>query len=156
MKNHKPSSAKRIAKTALSSVLAISAISLAGCGKQNSDPNVECYGVSKFGPDIAVVMPKGICEKIAGGKAVAMDANNYVECYGVAAAGKNDCATNSTACGGTAAADHLPQAWIAIPQGICAQLAGAKIGAITKAGTSSASTSTSASQATAPNPKKSS
>ncbi|MDF2529307.1 MAG: hypothetical protein K0Q57_187 [Gammaproteobacteria bacterium] len=124
--------AKLATQTALSGVLVLGMLSLTGCGKKSQD-YVECYGVSKAGPTSAVVMPKGLCEKLAGSSSVEMDANSYVECYGVAAAGKNDCATNSSACGGSVTVDRSPAAWLAMPKGICEQLAGAKIGAITSA-----------------------
>ncbi|MDO8953954.1 MAG: DUF2282 domain-containing protein [Gammaproteobacteria bacterium] len=143
----KKNSATLAAKAALSSVLALSVLSLTGCGKPTS-ADVECYGVSKFGANVAVVMPKGVCEKLADHRAVPMDANDYVECYGVAAAGMNDCATNSSACGGTAASARLPQAWIAIPKGICEQLTGSKVGAITSAPGSKPAASTTTAPAT--------
>ncbi|MDF2691240.1 MAG: hypothetical protein K0S29_1095, partial [Gammaproteobacteria bacterium] len=111
---------------------ALGMLSLSACNKQTQN-DVECYGVSKYGPETAVVMPKGMCEKLAGSHAIEMNANDYVECYGVAAAGKNDCATNSSACGGSVSVDRAATAWIALPQGICEQLAGAKMGAITAA-----------------------
>jgi uncharacterized membrane protein len=135
MKNSK--SAKLTAQAALSGVLALSVISLSACSSKQPQSDVECYGVSKYGNTTAVVMPKGMCEKLANSRAVEMNANDYVECYGVAAAGKNDCATNSSACGGSVGVDRSPAAWIALPRGICEQLAGAKIGAITSAPSSS-------------------
>lgn len=45
-------------------------------------------------------------------------------CYGVAKAGKNDCATETSACAGTAKQDFLKSAWVYTPKGTCAKLAG--------------------------------
>jgi uncharacterized membrane protein len=45
-------------------------------------------------------------------------------CYGVAKAGKNDCATSSSACAGTAKQDSQKDAWVYMPKGSCLKLAG--------------------------------
>lgn len=44
-------------------------------------------------------------------------------CYGVARAGKNDCATATSACAGTAKQDFLKSAWVYVPKGTCLKLA---------------------------------
>ena len=42
------------------------------------------------------------------------------KCYGIAKAGKNDCAsTGNNSCGGTSRADADPRAWIYVPAGYC-------------------------------------
>lgn len=42
------------------------------------------------------------------------------KCYGVALAGKNDCAAGpGTTCAGTAKADHQANAWKHVPAGTC-------------------------------------
>lgn len=46
------------------------------------------------------------------------------KCYGVAKAGKNDCQTASSACAGSSRVDRQPDAWIYVPTGTCAKLAG--------------------------------
>ena len=46
------------------------------------------------------------------------------KCYGVARAGKNACATSTTACSGTAVQDHQKDAWIYVPKGTCEKLVG--------------------------------
>lgn len=128
------SSNRNLRKTAsaLASMLAASAL-LVSCNSSNpgGEEFVQCMGVSKIGNKVPAVMPKGICEKLAGATAVPFSLNDYVECYGVAGAGKNDCATNSSACGGSVATDRSPQAWLAMPRGICTQLKGGIVGAIT-------------------------
>jgi len=46
------------------------------------------------------------------------------KCYGVAKAGKNDCATNSSSCAGTSKTDGQKDAFIFVPAGLCAKLVG--------------------------------
>ena len=46
------------------------------------------------------------------------------KCYGVAKAGKNDCQTQTGACAGTAKKDRQADAWIFVPKGTCAKIAG--------------------------------
>jgi uncharacterized membrane protein len=46
------------------------------------------------------------------------------KCFGVAAAGKNDCAAGpGTTCAGTSKADHQANAWSYVAKGTCAQTA---------------------------------
>ena len=49
------------------------------------------------------------------------------KCYGVAAAGKNDCATATSSCAGTSKVDSQGDAFIAVPAGLCAKLAGGSL-----------------------------
>lgn len=46
-------------------------------------------------------------------------------CYGVSKAGKNDCATSTTSCVGSAKQDYQKDAWVYVPKGTCAKLGGA-------------------------------
>ncbi len=46
------------------------------------------------------------------------------KCYGVAKAGKNDCATKNSSCAGTAKEDGQKDAFIALPKGLCDRLVG--------------------------------
>lgn len=46
------------------------------------------------------------------------------KCYGVAKAGKNDCATKSSSCAGTSKMDHQKDAFVVVPKGLCDKLAG--------------------------------
>jgi len=46
------------------------------------------------------------------------------KCYGVAKAGKNDCATKVSSCAGTSKVDNDPNAFVAVPEGLCQKLAG--------------------------------
>jgi hypothetical protein len=47
------------------------------------------------------------------------------KCYGVAKAGKNDCANGAHSCAGHGAAkDAAANEWVKVPAGLCAKLAG--------------------------------
>ena len=50
---------------------------------------------------------------------------NAEKCYGIAKAGKNDCAsTGNNSCGGTSKVDRDPNAWIYVPEGYCERIVG--------------------------------
>lgn len=46
------------------------------------------------------------------------------KCYGIAAAGKNDCQTATSSCAGTSKVDRQPDAFIMVPAGTCSKIAG--------------------------------
>jgi uncharacterized membrane protein len=46
------------------------------------------------------------------------------KCYGVAAAGKNDCAANGHACAGQSKVDKDPTEWKYVPKGECEKIGG--------------------------------
>ena len=47
------------------------------------------------------------------------------KCYGIAKAGKNDCAsTGANSCGGTSKLNGDPRAWIFVPEGYCERIVG--------------------------------
>jgi uncharacterized membrane protein len=47
------------------------------------------------------------------------------KCYGIAKAGKNDCAsTGANSCGGTSKVNGDPKAWIYVPEGYCERIVG--------------------------------
>jgi uncharacterized membrane protein len=48
------------------------------------------------------------------------------KCYGVSKAGKNDCATKTSSCAGTAKEDNQSDAFIVVPKGLCDKLVGGK------------------------------
>jgi uncharacterized membrane protein len=54
-------------------------------------------------------------------------AGDKVKCYGVAKAGKNDCATASHSCAGAAKKDNDPAEWKFMPKAEC-EKAGGKVG----------------------------
>jgi uncharacterized membrane protein len=45
-------------------------------------------------------------------------------CYGVAKAGKNDCASTGHSCAGQSKKDADKASWVSLPSGVCAKLAG--------------------------------
>jgi uncharacterized membrane protein len=49
------------------------------------------------------------------------------KCYGIAAAGQNDCQTASSSCAGTATKAGEPTAWIYVPAGTCAKINGGSL-----------------------------
>jgi uncharacterized membrane protein len=63
----------------------------------------------------------------ASGSVLAADKPEAEKCYGVAKAGKNDCQTSTSACAGTAKQDNQPDAWIFVPKGTCAKIAGGSL-----------------------------
>lgn len=52
---------------------------------------------------------------------------HYVACWGVAAAGKNDCASGSHSCAGQSTVNNDPASFVAMPEGICLKLAHASL-----------------------------
>ena len=61
---------------------------------------------------------------VAADKATEME-----KCYGIAKAGKNDCATATSSCAGTSTQDRQKDAYIAIPKGTCSKIAGGTLAA---------------------------
>lgn len=115
---------------ARASVVVFAIFGLVGCG---GGKPVQCLGVSKAGSDKPVIMSAGLCRKLAYSKLQPVTAqqaatfhkypyDSYVKCYGVAAAGMNDCGTNDTACGGSVHTPARKDAWVAIPKGVCEQV----------------------------------
>ena len=50
------------------------------------------------------------------------------KCFGVVAAGKNDCQTATHSCAGTATMDRQADAWTYVPAGTCEKIAGGTVG----------------------------
>lgn len=51
-------------------------------------------------------------------------AQNLEKCYGINAAGKNDCAVGKHACAGMATKARDPESIVLVPAGVCAKIAG--------------------------------
>jgi len=50
------------------------------------------------------------------------------KCYGIAKAGKNDCAsTGNNSCGGTSKINGDPKAWVYVPAGYCERIVGGSL-----------------------------
>lgn len=56
--------------------------------------------------------------------AQAADKADMEKCYGVAKAGKNDCAANGHSCAGQAKADRNAKEWVSLPKGTCERIVG--------------------------------
>jgi uncharacterized membrane protein len=52
------------------------------------------------------------------------------KCYGVAKAGKNDCAAGIHSCAGQGTRDHDKSSFVYLPAGACAKLAGSSLTAM--------------------------
>ncbi len=59
--------------------------------------------------------------------AFATDDNNSEKCYGVAKAGKNDCASGAHACAGQATKDKNAKEFIKLPKGTCERIVGGSV-----------------------------
>jgi uncharacterized membrane protein len=56
--------------------------------------------------------------------AFAGDKADKEKCYGVAKAGKNDCAANGHSCAGQSKVDNDPTEWKYVPKGECEKMGG--------------------------------
>jgi len=70
----------------------------------------------------AAMAVAGSAAYAADGKA--MDKPATEKCYGVAKAGKNDCAATGHSCAGQSTKDMDKASWVSLPAGVCAKLAG--------------------------------
>lgn len=61
---------------------------------------------------------------VLAGNAQAADEKATEKCFGVAKAGKNDCAGANHACAGQAKSDSAGQEFILLPKGTCERLVG--------------------------------
>lgn len=64
-------------------------------------------------------MMKNAAEEIAQGK--------MEKCYGINAAGKNDCAGGAASCAGTATKARDPSAYVLLPKGDCSKIQGGSL-----------------------------
>ncbi len=83
--------------------------------------------------DIKSVMRTALAGVVAlsvlgSGAALADDKGGDKEkCYGVSKAGKNDCQTSSSSCGGTSKTDGQKDAWVYLPKGTCEKIVGGSL-----------------------------
>ena len=66
---------------------------------------------------------------VAADQAKSMDKAATEHCYGIAKAGKNDCASAAHSCAGQSTTDMDKTSFVSLPAGVCAKLAG---GSLTK------------------------
>ena len=57
----------------------------------------------------------------------AMGSHDTQKCYGINAANKNDCQSPGHSCAGQDSKARDPQAFVAVPAGLCAKLAGGSL-----------------------------
>ena len=74
---------------------------------------------------------------ITAGAAMAQDKGASIKgekerCYGVAKAGKNDCAANGHSCAGQAKKDRDAKEWVHLPKGACDKIVGGSVAAMAK------------------------
>jgi len=60
----------------------------------------------------------------AADDAKAMGKEKLEKCYGINAAGKNDCAAGSHSCAGQSTTARDPKSFVLVPAGACAKIAG--------------------------------
>jgi len=82
---------------------------------------------NKFTIKQAILSAAAIGTVLAISGTQAQAAGEKEKCYGVAAAGKNDCATATSSCAGTSKADNQADAFVAVPKGLCLKLAGGSL-----------------------------
>jgi len=66
---------------------------------------------------------------VAADESKSMDKAGTEHCYGIAKAGKNDCASAAHSCAGQSTKDMGKGEFVAVPAGVCAKIAG---GSMTK------------------------
>ncbi|MEX2299233.1 MAG: DUF2282 domain-containing protein [Dongiaceae bacterium] len=76
---------------------------------------------------IATAIAAALALPFIAGTTEAVAAGENEKCYGVAAAGKNDCQTATSSCAGTATQDRQEDAWIFVPAGTCEKIAGGMV-----------------------------
>ena len=64
---------------------------------------------------------------LLGAAVQAQAQGNSEKCFGVAKAGKNDCQTATSSCAGTSKKDAQADAWLTLPKGTCAKIAGGSL-----------------------------
>jgi uncharacterized membrane protein len=82
-----------------------------------------------------MIITSALAAAIAGSALVSAQAGPAPEptfkaekCYGIAKAGKNDCAsTGANSCAGTSKANADPRAWIYVPAGYCERIVNASM-----------------------------
>jgi len=75
-------------------------------------------------PLLAALIAIGLSSAAASALAAKGDTE---KCAGIVKAGQNDCGTSKSACAGTAKADRDNEAWILVPKGTCARIAGGMV-----------------------------
>jgi uncharacterized membrane protein len=72
----------------------------------------------------ALLLASAVAAAISGPLLAPAQAADNEKCYGVAAAGQNDCQTANNACAGQVAEAGRGDAWITVPTGTCQKING--------------------------------
>ncbi|HEV7431855.1 MAG TPA: DUF2282 domain-containing protein [Steroidobacteraceae bacterium] len=72
----------------------------------------------------AAAMVAGSSVAFADDAKMGADKPGMEHCYGVAKAGKNDCASAGHSCAGQSTKDMDKASWLSLPTGVCAKLSG--------------------------------
>lgn len=75
----------------------------------------------------ALLLASAVAAAISGPLITAAQAAENEKCYGVAAAGQNDCQTASNACAGQVTDAGRGDAWIYVPTGTCQKINGGSL-----------------------------
>jgi uncharacterized membrane protein len=73
---------------------------------------------------IAALTSGGLLASSTAQAAGAVVCAEQERCFGIAKAGKNDCATSSSVCSSSAKQDNQKDVWIYVPKGMCLKVAG--------------------------------
>ena len=74
----------------------------------------------------ALLLASAVAAALSGSIVAAQAAENE-KCFGVAAAGQNDCQTASNSCAGQVADAGRGDAWIYVPAGTCTKINGGSL-----------------------------
>lgn len=81
----------------------------------------------------ALALAGSLATALTGLSATTASAQETEKCYGVALAGKNDCAAGAgTTCAGTSTVDYQGNSWKAVPVGTCVsmEIEGGRMGSL--------------------------
>jgi uncharacterized membrane protein len=74
-----------------------------------------------------LLLASAVAAAISGPLLAAAQAADNEKCFGVAAAGQNDCQTASNSCAGQVAQAGTGDAWIYVPTGTCQKINGGSL-----------------------------
>ena len=75
----------------------------------------------------SLILAGAVAAALAAPMIGAAAAADNEKCFGVAAAGQNDCQTANSSCAGTSRRDNQADAWIYVPAGTCMKLDGGSL-----------------------------
>lgn len=73
---------------------------------------------------ISTAMTSLLALSAISASAQSADDSKTEKCYGIAKAGKNDCAANGHACAGQSKTNADSKEWVKVPAGTCARIVG--------------------------------